>query len=149
VFRNRIFAGETMMSISTGIENGIVSADMSTGEFAPTQQIQYQWPKWGQYYETAGEAGEAIDLAPAQQLFTLFERWQAAIDIAEKREIWQQILAIHTEETFSIGIVCCTKQPVVIADRLRNVPENGVYAWNPGAHFGIYLPDTFYFSDAK
>ena len=46
-----------MMSIATGIENGIVSAGMSPGEFAPTQQIQYQWPKWGQYYETACEAG--------------------------------------------------------------------------------------------
>jgi peptide/nickel transport system substrate-binding protein len=149
VFRNRIFAGETMMSIATGIENGIVSAGMSPGEFAPTQQIQYQWPKWGQYYETAGEAGEPIDLVPAEQLFALFERWEAATDMAEKRTLWQQILEINTAETFTIGIVCCTKQPVVIADRLHNVPEKGVYAWNPGAHFGIYLPDTFYFSDPQ
>ncbi len=29
VFRNRIFAGETMMSVWTGIENGFPSADMS------------------------------------------------------------------------------------------------------------------------
>jgi peptide/nickel transport system substrate-binding protein len=53
------------------------------------------------------------------------------------------------EQTFTIGVVCCTKQPVVVANRLRNVPEKGVYAWNPGAHFGIYLPDTFFLTDAR
>jgi peptide/nickel transport system substrate-binding protein len=149
VFRNRIFAGETMMSVWSGIENGIVSADMSPGEFVPTQQIQYQWPKWGQYYETAAQAGEPIDMPAPAEMFALFERWQAATEIAEKRKIWREILEIYTEETFSIGIVCCTKQPVVVSDRLHNVPEKGVYAWNPGAHFGIYLPDTFYFSDTR
>ena len=149
VFRNRIFAGETLMSVWSGVENGIVSADTSPSEFAPTQQIQYQWPKWGQYYETGGLAGEPIDMPAAQQLFKLFERWQNATELAEKRELWRQILAINTEETFSIGIVCCTKQPVVVSNRLHNVPDKGVYAWNPGAHFGIYLPDTFYFTDVK
>jgi peptide/nickel transport system substrate-binding protein len=149
VFRNRIFSGETMMSIWSGVENGIVSADMSPGEFAPTQQIQYQWPKWGQYYETGGQAGEPIDIPAAQKLFALFERWQGATDNAEKLDLWRKILEINTEQTFSIGVVCCTKQPVVVANRLHNVPEKGVYAWNPGAHFGIYLPDTFYLTDTK
>jgi peptide/nickel transport system substrate-binding protein len=149
VFRNRIFAGETMISVWSGVENGIVSADMSPGEFAPTQQIQYQWPKWGQYYETSGQAGEPIDVPAAQQVFELFERWQTATDIAEKRRIWHHILETNMEQTFTIGVVCCTKQPVVVANRLRNVPEKGVYAWNPGAHFGIYLPDTFFLTDAR
>jgi len=33
---------------------------------------------------------------------------------------------------------------VVVDNRLRNVPEKGVYNWNPGAHFGIYHPDGFW-----
>ncbi len=148
VFRNRVFAGETMMGVWSGVENGLVSAEMSPAEFAPTTQIQYQWPKWGQYYETAGRAGEPIDIPEAQELFALFERWQQASGDAEKRDIWRRMLEINAEQTFSIGIVCCTKQPVVVADRLHNVPEKGIYAWNPGAHFGIYLPDTFFLNDA-
>jgi len=36
---------------------------------------------------------------------------------------------------------------VVVDRRLRNVPANGLYNWNPGAHFGIYQPDTFWFAD--
>ena len=58
VLRNRIFAGDTLMSIAYGLENGIPTADMSPWEFAPTSQFdQYQWPKWGQHWETKGAAG--------------------------------------------------------------------------------------------
>ena len=59
VFRNRIFSGETQISIWSGYENGMPTADMSPAEYAPTRQISLQWPRWGQYYETSGSAGEA------------------------------------------------------------------------------------------
>ena len=29
---------------------------------------------------------------------------------------------------------------------LRNVPDEGIFSWDPGAHFGIYRPDTFWFA---
>ena len=50
---------------------------------------------------------------------------------------------------FSIGLISSVLQPVVVADRLRNVPEEGIYNWDPGAHFGIYRPDTFWFAEKK
>ncbi len=121
---------------------------MSPAEFVPTQQVQYQWPKWGQYFETGGKAGAPIDMPAAIELFDLFKNWQVAQSEAERNTIWERILDINAEETFTIGVVCCTKQPVVVADALRNVPGEAIYAWDPGAHFGIYLPDTFYFDDA-
>ena len=54
------------------------------------------------------------------------------------------MLDIHAEQVTSIGIVEGVPQPVVVANRLHNVPENGIYSWDPGAHFGMYLPDTFW-----
>ena len=38
-----------------------------------------------------------------------------------------------------------TKQPVVTAPKLRNVPADGVFAFEPGGYFGVYNPDTFWF----
>jgi peptide/nickel transport system substrate-binding protein len=32
---------------------------------------------------------------------------------------------------------------------LKNVPEKGLYNWDPGALLGIYRPDTFWFTDAR
>ena len=63
MFRNRIFAGETLMSVWGGLENGVPTADMSPEELAPTDQEQLQWPKWGQYFETGGKVGRAAGSA--------------------------------------------------------------------------------------
>ena len=38
------------------------------------------------------------------------------------------------------------KQPVVVSNRLRNVPAEGIYNFDPGAFFGMYRPDTFWFA---
>jgi hypothetical protein len=37
-------------------------------------------------------------------------------------------------------------QPVVASERLRNLPDNAIFNWEPGAQFGIYRPDTFWFA---
>ena len=33
----------------------------------------------------------------------------------------------------------------MVNTRLRNVPAEGMYNWDPGAHFGMYKPDGFWF----
>jgi peptide/nickel transport system substrate-binding protein len=145
VFRNRVFSGESQMAVWSGWENGVASADMSPAELAPTTQQSLQWPKWGQYYETKGGAGEAPDMPAAQELMDLHKRWLDARDLAERRAIWQRMLEIHAENVFIIGIIAGVQQPVVVKNDLVNVPKEGVYNWDPGAQFGIYRPDTFWF----
>src|SRR5437773_644579 len=68
LFRRRVFAGQTVMSLEKGIENGLATADMSPWEFAPTTQQQLEWPKWGQYVDTNANAGEKPDLPAAIEL---------------------------------------------------------------------------------
>jgi peptide/nickel transport system substrate-binding protein len=149
VFRNRIFSGETQVSIWGGFENGVPTPDMSPAELAPTMQHSLQWPKWGQYFETSGAAGEAPDLPAALKLAELNEEWLAAATRAEHEAVWQRMLKIHADEMFTIGIVAGVMQPIVVANRLRNVPREGVYNWDPGAQFGIYRPDTFWFGEPQ
>jgi peptide/nickel transport system substrate-binding protein len=145
LFRRRVFAGETMMSVDKGIENGLATADMAPWEFAPTSQQQLEWSKWGQYMETKGKAGEAPDLPPAIRLKELYESWLMAPTAAEHARIWGEMLQIWADEVYSIGTVAGILQPVVVNADLRNVPEEGIYNWDPGAYFGIYKPDGFWF----
>src|SRR5262249_20816754 len=98
VFRNRVFAGESMMTIFQGIENGVATAAMSPAEFAPTDQQQLQWPRWGQYVETQGRSGEAIDLEAGRELQRLNADWRDALSDADRTQIWQRILEIHAEQ---------------------------------------------------
>ena len=58
------------------------------------------------------------------------------------------MLKIYSDNLFTIGILNGTKQPVVTAPNLRNVPKNGVFAFNPGAYFGVYNPEAFYYASA-
>jgi peptide/nickel transport system substrate-binding protein len=143
--RNRTYSGESLMSIWEGLENGLPAADTIPEELAPTHQIQYQWPMWGQYIETGGRSGEPADMEEPKQLLALLDEWYKAGDRARREDIWHRMLAIWTDQLFTIGIVSGAMQPVVVSARLRNVPEDGMYTWDPGAHFGIYGPDTFWF----
>ena len=145
VLRNRVFAGSTLMSVWSGLENGIPTAELSPQELAPTSQQQLQWPKWGQYVETRGKTGEPADIPEAVELQNLYTAWIASATKTERQAIWHKMLAINADQVFSIGIVSGVLQPVVVGATLRNVPETGLFNWDPGAFFGIYRPDTFWF----
>ncbi len=143
VMRSRAYAGETIMSIFNGVDNGLATPNSVPSEFVPVQQDSLQWPKWGQYYQTDGEAGEAPDMPAAEKLMDLYDKWQSSNETGRK-EAWQEILDINSENMFSIGLIGNVPQPVVVDKDLRNVPEKGIHSWEPGAFFGIYRPDTFW-----
>ncbi|HWT96094.1 MAG TPA: ABC transporter substrate-binding protein [Terriglobales bacterium] len=149
VFRNRIFAGDSVMSVATGVDNAIPTPDMSPAEFAPSKQDQYMWAKWGQYIETGGKSGEKIDLPAARQLADWLEDWRMSPDPNTRLDLWFKILHIWAEQTFTIGIIANVPQPVIVSDHLHNVPEKAVFAWDPGAQFGIYKPDTFWLDEDR
>ncbi|MDH3636974.1 MAG: ABC transporter substrate-binding protein [Gammaproteobacteria bacterium] len=145
VFRNRTFAGDTVMAVWSGLGNAIPTPSMSPEELAPTSQQQLQWPKWGQYYETRQRAGQLPVLDSVRELAEHNAQWRYATTAEAQKRIWHAMLKIHSEEVFTIGTVAGVPQPVVISNRLRNLPPEGTYHWDPGAYFGIYRPDTFWF----
>jgi peptide/nickel transport system substrate-binding protein len=150
VFRRRVFSGEAMMSAYYGnFGFGLPTPDMSPDWLAPVSQQQLQWPKWGAYYESKRQDGEAPSLPAAQHLVELYQRWLVSTDPDERARIWVEMLDLNAEEVFTIGIVGGTLQPVVVKNGLRGVPAKGVYAWEPGSHFGIYSPDTFYWQNGR
>lgn len=144
VFRSRALAGEIAMSLWSGIDNGVPTADMNPGELAPTKDEQLQWPLWGLHYLSNGEQGQAPDMPEAVTLLELLRKWRRSADQATRAQLWSSMLALYTDQVFSIGIVNATLQPVVVSARLRNVPEEALYAFDPTSYFGVYKPDTFW-----
>jgi peptide/nickel transport system substrate-binding protein len=148
VLRRRVTAGEAVMSVSHSDLFGLPTPDMPPIELAPVNSIQLQWTQWGLWYETKGKSGEEPPPV-ARRLTALYDQWLRSTDPAERARIWGEMLDINAEEVFSIGILGGTLQPVVVKNGLRGVPEHGVYAWDPGAHFGLYSPDTFYWEGGR
>ena len=147
IHRRRFLTGETMMTISKGLNIGLATPELNPEELAPVSSVQPNWPVWGQYTETGGKAGEPPSLPSAKRLLELYELWRKSTNKPQREEIWSEMLEIYSEEVFSIGIAREAIQPVVVARKLRNLPETGIYSWSPTAFFGIYRPDTFWFEE--
>ncbi|MCB2054520.1 MAG: ABC transporter substrate-binding protein [Geminicoccaceae bacterium] len=148
VLRNRIFAGEALMTIWYGLENGVPTADTSPKEFAPTSQYdQPQWAAWGQHFETKGEAGQEPDEPAAQQLLDLLRAWEQAGDEEQRADVWGDMLGLYAAQCYTVGLVANVMQPIAVKKNLVNVPAEAIYNWEPHAQFGIYRPDTFWYRD--
>ena len=144
ILRNRVFTGVTMASVWFGWDNGIPNAETPPDYLAPRHQEFLAWPKWGQYFQTHGSAGEPPDIPEAERLMALSEAWETEQSSDRLEEIWREMLKIHADQVFGIGVLSEAPQPVVVAKNLRNVPEIATWAWDPGAHFGIHRPDEFW-----
>ena len=146
MFRRRIYAGLTQIAMWSGIDYANVRADSPPVELAPTDQAQLQWSQWGLHHASKGRSGRKPTDAGAIRLLALLRQWEAAPGTAARRAVWRRMLEIWADRVYTIGIVGGTIQPVVVNVRLRNVPRTGIWAWDPGAHLGIYRPDTFWFA---
>lgn len=147
--RRRVYTGESQMVIASGMENGLATPDMSPVEYAPMLQTQYQWSNFGQYYETNGQAGELPDMPIAKVLVQKLNDWYHAKTPEQRRQIWYEMLEIHADQVFSIGLVAGVLQPIVLDEKLRNLPEEGLWNWDPGAHFGMYGLDKVWWDRSK
>lgn len=147
ILRRRFLTGETLMTISFGLNVGLANPDMNPEELAPVSAAQPNWPVWGQYVETGGKAGARPDLPAASRMYELYMAWRGSRTKGERERVWNEMLGLYADQVFSIGIAGETIQPVVVNDRLRNIPEEGLYSWAPTAFFGVYRPDTFWLED--
>jgi peptide/nickel transport system substrate-binding protein len=148
VFRRRVASGEAVMSVSNSDLFGLPTPDMSPAELAAMSSGHLQWSQWGLWYETKGKSGDEPPPV-VRRLQELYDEWMRSTDRGQRARIWGEMLDINAEEVFTIGIVGGLPQPVIVKNGLRGLPEQGVYAWDPGAHFGVYGPDTLYWQARK
>ena len=149
ILRNRVYAGVSMAAVWFGWDNGLPQTFTPPEYLAPMHQEFFAWPKWGQYMQKNGAAGEPVDMPEPKRLLDLWHAWEQTLDPKERGDIWREMLAIHSDQQYGIGILAEAPQPVVVSDDLRNVPEFGKWAWDPGAHFGIHRMDEFFFTPER
>ncbi|MEM8791306.1 MAG: ABC transporter substrate-binding protein [Pseudomonadota bacterium] len=149
ILRNRAYSGRSMMVAWYGWNNGVPTARAAPFELAPVDQSNFTWPVWGQHFQTMGDMGKPPDVPEAQRLLDLFEIWSKSYTDAEKEAVWREMLAIHADQIFVIGTVSRAPMPVVAHATLMNVPDDGLYAWDPGAQLGIHRMDEFFFEEGK
>jgi len=149
VLRKRVKAGLTVMSVFYGLDNGIATALTEPHEFAPIKDDHLSWPKWAMHHASGGKSGDKPDMAPGVKLMQYYEAWVKSESAADKKAAWSAILDLHADEVLVIGTVNAVPQPVIVSEKLRNVPKFAIYSWEPGAHLGLFKPDTFWLASSK
>jgi peptide/nickel transport system substrate-binding protein len=143
-FRMRVFSGEAIMTAYAGFVTAVPSVDTSPKEFCPTMQGGLQWSRWGMFIESQGKQGEKCDMNDACALLDELKRWETSTGEASRRQAWARILEVNADQVYSIGTLNGVLQPIVVGPKIRNVPKEGYYAWDPGGYIGLYKPDTFW-----
>ena len=117
----------------------------------PTRQIPVTpdaaWaPLWGQWYSSQGESGEE----PPEEVQTQLALYDELLTVASaegQRDLWLQIMDIHAENLYHMGICDRAAVPIVVTNRMRNVPETGWdLDWDRG-NIGTTNPAQYFKTD--
>jgi peptide/nickel transport system substrate-binding protein len=76
----------------------------------------------------------------------LYSEWITASEEREA-EIWGEMLGIYASQCYTIGLVSGVMQPIAARATMKNLPQEGIYNFEPHGQFGIYLPDTFWYAN--
>ena len=118
------FQGNAMDLLST--PDDVASDVMILRETA--YGVQYWAPLWGQYLNTDGRNGEK----PPPEVMRLYDIWRAmrrTTDEARRIELGRELLRSQAENLWGIGTVGRQLWPILVSDRLRNVPEHGWFGY--------------------
>jgi peptide/nickel transport system substrate-binding protein len=103
-------------------------------------------PLWGQWFATEGRRGEEPPADVKRQL-ELYEQALVTPDEDERIRLWRQIMDIHAENLYHIGICDRAPVPVPVHNRMRNVPDEG---WNCEwvvGNIGVTNPQQYWIAE--
>ncbi|MGX9416860.1 ABC transporter substrate-binding protein [Vibrio sp. RC27] len=101
---------------------------MSNTNFAPLQAA---------YYQSNGANGKA-PTPEMQVLVDLYEKLTQETDKAKFAEMVNEVMEIHSENLYAIGILRYTGSPAVVHNRMKNVPEK---------FFSVYKSPFFHYKE--
>jgi len=87
------------------------------------------WTPWSNWYLTGGEKGEE----PPGQIKQLISWWEdlgTTMDVDRRVELGKLILRSQAENLWTIGTLGLAPQPVVVSNKLHNVPPFGYWGWD-------------------
>jgi peptide/nickel transport system substrate-binding protein len=100
------------------------------------------WPAYRTWYETRGEKGmEPPELI--KETIKWREQLATSPDPKARDEAAQKLLEMQAENLWYIGTVAMAPHPVMVANRLKNVPEKGIWDWR-STYMHAYWPSQFY-----
>ena len=78
-----------------------------------------------------------------KQLIAWWEVLRRTSDLEERVAMGKKILRSQAENLWVLGVIGLGPHPVIVSDRLRNVPRDGYWGWDSRWSWPYY-PETWY-----
>lgn len=122
--------------------------DLEPVWYIPTAANSHSAPGYGSWYTSGGTEGMEPP-AEFKELMDLWDDLRSAETDEDRIAAGKQIMQIHDDETFLIGIVKLPFHPVIVADNLINVRDDKPkFSFYYGRE-GITKPELLYFSSGE
>jgi peptide/nickel transport system substrate-binding protein len=108
---------------------------------------QSQWSEWRRWFFSDGKIG----WEPPPKIKQLLGWWNTMRRTtleAERIEAGKKILQSQAENLWALGTIGLGPHPVVVSDRLHNVPRHGYWGWDSRWTWPYY-PETWYLAERK
>lgn len=129
----------------TDINFGVGDKDLSPGGIDPGKDTP--WPLWRQWAISGGKQGQE----PPDLVKKMID-WRTQLgfdaDPQKRAEAAKNLIQAQKDNLWYIGLVSMAPQPVIVSNRLHNVPSAGLWDWSLGYMHAMY-PMQFYLSDKK
>lgn len=106
------------------------------------------WGLWARWFMTDGEEG----LEPSGEARNLMKWWRemhAHSDRERRIELGRKIMRSQAENLWTIGDIAFAPQPMVVQNRLRNVPERGYWGWDNKMIYPYHAESFFLMPEDK
>jgi len=80
---------------------------------------------------------------PIRQMWDLWDKCQVEPDEAKRNALFQQVLGIHKQHPYTVGVVGQPVQPVIVSNSFHNFPD-GYIADDTTRDYGLVNPPQFY-----
>ena len=111
--------------------------------YVPMLSRTFWAPLYGLWYETKGKSGEEPP-PDIRRLQTLFDQVLVTVNTEERAKLGQEIMRLHEENVWVIGVVQLPFQPVVVSKDLINVRKAGIASFRL-QHIGQTWPEQVSF----
>ncbi len=111
--------------------------------FHPLLQINYWAPLWSDWFHSKGRLGEE----PPRKIQALWATWTRMRETGDKKErihLGKEIVESQSENLYGIGLVGSSMNAVLAANRLQNVPGDGVLVGWPFGVASLYHAEQFF-----
>ena len=140
----RARGGQMHMSIWHADRNADILFPIEPFWYVPMHlgQEVTQWPEWSRWYRSGGTRG----WEPPAEVKKQLERWEVlrrTLDQGERIAMGKEILRSQADNLWVLGVIGMGPHPVIVSERLRNVPRHGFWGWDSRWSWPYY-PETWY-----